>query len=290
DRKGPLVPVGCYTELPAPRDLGHDHEDAEKKLAEKEDQAGSKTGPGRGNGRGRGRGRGKRAAALDSPPSKRIKAAEAAEQLQEDQEAEESAKPQSPKPEKSAKPKQSPKKKSAKPKQSPKKKSAEPQSPEKKSAKPKQSPKPKKSAEPQSPKPKKSKPKQTLKPKKSAEPKQIPEPKKSTKSGQAVATKDSKDPEPDRPRVESNLLRIMKELPIATPASALHVGFHAKDFLQKSYTKYISADEKAKLPPEHQSEVKGIEVNLYCNKFYVKRVLVTSWDGMPEDLVCVTRL
>eukprot|EP00439_Symbiodinium_sp_Y106_P003687 s9121_g1.t1 len=54
-----------------------------------------------------------------------------------------------------------------------------------------------------------------------------------------------------------------------------------------SYTKYISADEKAKLPPEHQPEVKGINVILNCNKFYVKRVLVSKWDGLPEDLISV---
>ena len=64
----------------------------------------------------------------------------------------------------------------------------------------------------------------------------------------------------------------------------------AKLIQPRSYTKYISADEKAKLPPEHQPEVKGINVILNCNKFYVKRVLVTKWDDMPEDLFSVTRL
>ncbi|OLQ15707.1 hypothetical protein AK812_SmicGene151, partial [Symbiodinium microadriaticum] len=324
DRKGPLVPIASYAELPPPGDMGLDElvgkaedfnsvrelqararaehrlreaakkaEQAEKKKQKKDEQE-----PKRGNGRG-----GKRAAepAPGTPPSKRSKETQESPEPQS-AEPKQSPKPkkQSPKPKKSARPKQSPKpkKKSSKPKksdepeQSPKPKKKKKSSKPKKSDEPEQSPKPKKSAEPkQSPKPKK----QSSKPKKSAEPEQSPKKKPATrsgKSGEAVATKDSQHPDkasqhpdPDRLKLESNLRRIMTELPIATPVSALCAGFNMKDFMQKSYTKYIAADDKAKLPPEHQSEVKGIEVNLHCNKFYVKRVLVTSWDGMPEDLV-----
>lgn len=101
-----------------------------------------------------------------------------------------------------------------------------------------QSPKPKKSAgAKQSPKPKKfARAKQSPKPKKSARAKQSPKPKKSAKpsgrgSSEAVSTEGSQDPE--RLKVEHNLRRIMEELPIATPASALCHGFDIADFAQK---------------------------------------------------------
>ena len=102
-----------------------------------------------------------------------------------------------------------------------------------------QSPKPKKSFRAkQSPKPKKSaRAKQSPKPKKSARAKQSPKPVKSAKpsgrgSSDAVSIEGSQDPE--RRKIEHNLRRIMTELPIATPASALCHGFDIADFTQKT--------------------------------------------------------
>ena len=71
----------------------------------------------------------------------------------------------------------------------------------------------------------------------SARAKQSPKPVKSAKpsgrgSSDAVSIEGSQDPE--RRKIEHNLRRIMTELPIATPASALCHGFDIADFTQKT--------------------------------------------------------
>ena len=205
-----------------------------------DDDVSQKRGRGRGRGQGRGRGRGKRAAepAVSMPPSTSTKK-EGSEPKSSQREPQSEVNPE---PKSSQREPQSPKVNPAEPKSSPREPQSPKVNPEPKSSpckpqSPKVNPEPQSSpCKPQSPKlkrfarkPKSPKPKTSAKQAKTAK---STEPK---KSGKAASTKDSVASEDqERVKVETNLRRIMKELPIATPASALRHGWDVSEFTQKT--------------------------------------------------------